>query len=827
MNSDTIAVGIDLGTTNSSVAVSQRGKVETVKKPGGLEYTPSVFGFDKSKNKIVGQKAYEALFDATADGEPLNYKPEVKRIIGTPEVFHFTRAGVSMTAEEISAEILKSLKQDVERKYPNLDTGAAVITIPAAFSILQCEATKRAGQLAGFDQVVLLQEPIAAAIAYGFSAEKNETWLIYDLGGGTFDVAIVLSKDGVLSVLGHGGDNFLGGKNIDYAIVDSVFVPALSKSNSFRQLSRDNRAHEKKFARLKLLAERAKIDLSSYPNTTVEFTGLGKDDDGASIDAAIEVSAPEVEAAMQPLVDRTIEICRDTLASVGLTPSDLSRIILIGGPTQSQYIRDRLGSALGIEVDTNADPVTAVARGACIYGLGQRRQKSVAAGSQTGPTLSLVFQSLTSDTQQTVVGKLTGTPDGTYFIQIQSEDGDFSTDRIQVRNGKFVTSVDLKPNQTNQFWVYLSDESEKPVPATPESFSITHGISVAAAPLPHSVGVSVLEGRGPIQSAVFDRLVEKGAILPTSATRQYKTARALSVHSSDNPLLIRVGEGESLIPDRNAFVCSLGIKGSDLPHDLPAGTVVDLTVSINSFRELSVTAYIPSVDLRLNARATVQEETIEPVELENNLDVELARIRNLEGSVSPSDQTRIASAADSAQSSVRGASVDEDEKRKAAKQLRDLRSILDDAEKSASLPQLKSRFDRAAAEADEAIGALRDAEEVARLNNRVSELRQEAQKAFADQDKVILAALIDRVSDIGAHATRQDPAAWVYFFQSIESGALKLRVQAAAQKLFEEGRAAIASNNLDTLKQVCSKLSGLLEDGAKAATNKLMPGIMK
>ena len=514
MISDTIAVGIDLGTTNSSVTVSRNGVVEVVKKPGGLEYTPSVFGFDKSKNRIVGQKAYEALFDATADGEPLNYKPEVKRIIGTPEVFHFSRAGISMSAEEISAEILKSLKQDVERKYPDIDTGAAVITIPAAFSILQCEATKRAGPIGKLrSSSSLAGANCGGNRHYGFSADKNETWLIYDLGGGTFDVAIVLSKDGVLSVLGHGGDNFLGGKNIDFAIVDSVLVPALERSNGFHQLSRDNRSHGKKFARLKLLAERAKIDLSSYPNTTVEFTGLGVDDDGASIDAAIEVSAQEVEAAMQPLVDRTIEICRETLAMVGLTPSDLSRVILIGGPTQSPYLRNRLSATLNIHVDTSADPVTAVARGACIYGLGQRRQKKVSGEAATGPTLSLVFQPLTSEPQQTVMGKLSGVSGGaSYFVQIQSEDGTFSTDRIPVRNGKFVSSVDLKPNQTNRFWIYLSDEKESPVPANPDSFSITHGISVSAAPLPHSVGVSVLEGRGPNQSAVFDRLIEKGAI---------------------------------------------------------------------------------------------------------------------------------------------------------------------------------------------------------------------------------------------------------------------------------------------------------------------------
>lgn len=161
----TISIGIDLGTTNSSVAINQNNVIEIVTKPGGVEYTPSVFGFDKAKNRVVGQRAYDALYSDTSDTRIKNFKPEVKRIIGTPEKFYFERAGIEMTAEEISSEILKGLVQDILRKYPQFNTTAAVITIPAAFSVLQCEATKRAGNLAGFKHVVLLQEPIAAAIA--------------------------------------------------------------------------------------------------------------------------------------------------------------------------------------------------------------------------------------------------------------------------------------------------------------------------------------------------------------------------------------------------------------------------------------------------------------------------------------------------------------------------------------------------------------------------------------------------------------------------------------------------------------------------------------
>jgi len=246
---------------------------------GEPEYTPSVFGIDRSDNKVVGQKAYEKLFTRASEEEFVNNKAEVKRLMGTADTIRFERLDSSLTPEEVSAEILKSLKENVTRKYPDFSTIAAVITIPAYFSALQAEATKRAGQIAGFKHVVLLQEPLAAAMAYGFDNSENQNWLVYDLGGGTFDVALISSKDGILTVLENGGDNFLGGKEFDLKIVDEIIKPALLDKFKLKGFDRSSDKYRSIFARLKSIAEKAKIELSQYDKVILEVEDIGRDDD--------------------------------------------------------------------------------------------------------------------------------------------------------------------------------------------------------------------------------------------------------------------------------------------------------------------------------------------------------------------------------------------------------------------------------------------------------------------------------------------------------------------------------------------------------------------
>lgn len=368
-----IEIGIDLGTTNSEVAILNNGKVEIVKNTYGDEFTPSVFGVNKGKDEEVGKKPYQRYFkDATPD-EIKNNKPEIKRLMGTKDSVYFSRIDKSYNAEEISSKILTSLKQEAIRKNEKLNTSAVVITIPAHFSTIQAEATKRAGLLAGFKHVVLLQEPIAAAISYGFGKSDNENWLVYDLGGGTFDVSILrvtkelkafpllgINTNGEynstsINIIGNDGDVALGGDDVDQYVTNYV----LEKIAEGASLTVD-RVKEiiglEGLEELKLRLEKAKK--VSQGLIIYELEGRGKFE--------IPILGEEVEEkCYRPIFDRTYELVARAMASTGVTSID--RIVLVGGSTKSYIIQKMLKEKFPhLHIMNSFEPDLSVALGASI-----------------------------------------------------------------------------------------------------------------------------------------------------------------------------------------------------------------------------------------------------------------------------------------------------------------------------------------------------------------------------------------------------------------------------------------------------------------------------
>lgn len=831
-----INIGIDLGTTNSAIAVSNNGTIELFKSgPGQPEYTPSVFGIDISGNKVVGQKAYDKLYKSPSDEEFNNNKAEIKRLMGTGDKVHFDRIDADLTPEEISAEILISLKEVVIRKYPDFPTIAAVITIPAYFDALQAEATKRAGLLAGFKHVILLQEPIAAAMAYGFDNTKNQNWLVYDLGGGTFDVALISSKDGILTVLGDSGDNFLGGKEFDLKIVDEIIKPAILDKFKLKGFDRSNDRYKSIFAQLKYFAESAKIDLSQYDKVTIIVADIGKDDDDNEINVSIDFTRLQFENLIGPLVSKTIDLAKRTLKESGVQSSAVSRIILVGGPTQTPYIRSALENELKLKIDTTVDPLTVVARGACVFGLSQRIPQDLLLESHEANAeehkIELFYDAMTAENEQTVTGKIDSLKeaDDDYFVQIQSESGYYTSSKIRVRNGKFFDTVAIEKGKTSTYWVYLFDNEGKTIPVFPDSFSITHGLTPSGAPIPHTIGVVYSKkgfGNNFLLKEVCDPYFEKGRIPPLKDDKRYKTIRKL-VKGKDDFLPIKVYEGESLNPDSNGVITRIKIEGSKLPYDLPEATELDLTITVDESRSVFVEVYIPSIELTLDARADTYAQAVDTKKLTANLEAQKERIKRLKSSLSSEEQEKLEETVDDLDSNIKNAQNDTDDQRKAERDLRELTSNLEKLEKDMTIPQLSDEFNEKLSELKVSLDEIEDETERARIADVLKSIEEEGAKAIKSNDKDILIRLNEQLRDAITAIVLQKPDVWIYWLSDIKTRRDELSNPTVADYHIDKAEQAAEDGDIDELKRHVRNLLDLLPKETQEEIQQDTAGITK
>jgi len=828
MSAQNIQIGIDLGTTNSEIAVNNKGSVEVIKNIWQDEYTPSVFGFDKSKNKIVGKKAYEKLYKDGSPEEEKNYKAEVKRLMGTSEDVEFPNGKTKMNAEEISSEILKSLREDAQRKYPEINLNAAVITVPAYFSTIQKEATKRAGNLAGFDYVILLQEPISAAMSYGFSSNKNENVIVYDLGGGTFDVAVVSSKDGVLSVLTQNGDNFLGGKDIDNALVDNIIMPQIEKKYpSIREINKSKREYRAIFARLKYAAEKAKVELSQLQKTCIDIDVTDKSlpTDDNSIYVNFEISRKDLETLVDPIVEKTVKLTNKVIKDSGIKKDTIKRIVLVGGPTQMPIIKKILEEKVGIKVDTSSDPLTAVARGAAIFGLSQKIPTEIleknTSKTKDEIVLDINYDGLTSDDEQLIVGVTKEEIKDGYSLQIQSESGYFNSPKIPITNNKFKASIKIEPYKNNLYWIYLFGPNGDQIKVSPESISITHGLTVGSAQLSHSVGFALLSGVDG-QNEEMDFIFNKGDRLPLEKKRTYHTTQRLKKGDENNSLWIKLLEGESKKPDNNIYIADTGINGKELPHDIPEGTEIDITVKIDESNVLTADWHIPIIDKSGDFRATIMDQSLETDDLRKALDQQRQKAASIEGSCSNNEKDTIDEKISDITKSLENADTDEDAKRKANMGIRDLGQVIEELEKSKELPQLKSEFTEKVSNTRDMIVEIGLEENRKNDLSRLEELEKEGKDAIEKKDKFILSNTIERIIELAASVLFSNPQTWVYRFEELKGGSYKFSDTEEAKYYFEKGEKAIEVGDVDGLKGAVMGLTGLLSaEEAEMVTSKV------
>ena len=345
-------IGIDLGTTNSCVAVLEAGAPKVIPNPEGGRTTPSVVSFKKGE-KIVGDSAKR---QAITNPDTVS---SIKRLMGTSKKVEL--AGKKYTPEEVSAMILSYMK-DYAEDYLGEKVTEAVITVPAYFNDAQRQATKNAGKIAGLDVKRIINEPTAAALAYGLEKEEGQTILVYDLGGGTFDVSILELGDGVFEVKSTNGNNKLGGDDFDKKIIDYI-VKEFKKENDI-DLEDDKMAMQ----RLKEVAEKAKKDLSGMKETQISAPFIAKDEDGEPVHLDMTLTRAKFEDLIRDLVESTIEPVKKALKDAKMTKKDIDKVILVGGSTRIPMVYDLIKEELGQEPSREVNPDEVVACGAAIQG---------------------------------------------------------------------------------------------------------------------------------------------------------------------------------------------------------------------------------------------------------------------------------------------------------------------------------------------------------------------------------------------------------------------------------------------------------------------------
>ena len=579
--------GIDLGTTNSAICKMEKGEV--VVKESTTRHkktTPSCVQFKKNGRMDVGDGAYDALPNDVRNyiktGER-NVFVEFKRTMGLDTQYTSKNAQRSFSSEELSAEVLKKLKSYVVDE----EIDAAVITIPAKFDATQTAATKRAAELAGIEHCVLMQEPEAACYAYGLTSnKKNGYWLVFDFGGGTFDAALANVEQGIVTMIDTDGDANLGGKNLDYAIVDALIIPQLCKEYHIDETRKDIRES------LKPYAEKVKNELSTEKASMIETEidgQYGCDDDGEEIWIEMEITQPMLETALKPLFQKAVDITLGLLKRNNLKGEDLASLILVGGPTFSPILRDMLRVQVTNNVDTSIDPMTAVAEGATLYAATQPYEPEDTVVNNETVTLVLDYKATSVLDAEYVTVKLQSAgsrnESSLRFEVSRGDNGWHSGSKELSAKGDYV-ECPLLIGRPNAFIIKVTDGVGNAVPCTPNEFTIIQGTDVSNTILPFNIGIEAKNQL--LEKNVFVPLegLEKKRPLPAvGKKRGLKVPHDLVPGQKDNSMRIPIyqgdfnGENKSAIHNNHVF--DVIITGDDVPALVPKGSEIDIELSVD------------------------------------------------------------------------------------------------------------------------------------------------------------------------------------------------------------------------------------------------------
>jgi len=800
----TVDFGIDLGTTNSAISKMENGTPESIRTNNLKDTMPSCVFINRRGAIQVGDNAFFALkteklnamknWDSSDDNSFI----EFKRTMGSDAKYDSSNAKRSFSSIELSAEVLKTLKSF--EKDENINT--VVITVPAAFKNNQIDHTRQAGKLAGFQQVEIITEPEAAAWVYGQNTEnKDGYWLVFDFGGGTFDAALLKVSDGIRQVIDTEGDIYLGGKNIDEAIVDKIIIPYLKNRFAVDEFLSDD--YKSKILRnsMKFYAEEIKKQLSFSDETSIlSLLGEipGKDDEGNELELDITVSASELENAIAPVFQKSIDISQELLKRNNLEGAKLGALILVGGQTLSPVLRRMLASQI-CKPDTSVDPMTVVAKGAAIYASTIKRKEETIETNPTKIQLEINFEPTSVfDEEDGVIKILADKTESeipaTVFANV-SRLG-WSSGNVEINSIGEIVTVQLEKGKSNAFSVTLYDDKGNKLECEPSSFNVLQGSRGGSAVLPYNIGIEIQDrNTGKLEFRTVEGLT-KSKQLPASGTMSnLKTPKQIRPGMDSDFLEIAIYQGEHGA-DRsraihNHHINTIYITGSDLPALLPANSDVDIELKIDINQKITGLATFPHLAFTFEfENETVTDTTGEDKAsyLANEINKGLNSVTQLKSKgIDGAEIDKAEKELGEIKSQFEKDKLASDKQQQALENLRKVLKVVDKLEGEREWPEMEKELKEAFYNLEE-INKKKGNEQTTKM---VNDIKPNVEQAIRDKDKKHTPALIEMINTHGFELERLEHLIGFILMLDRDFDSVNWRNRQAARNAIERGKSII------------------------------------
>lgn len=833
-----IDYGIDLGTTNSAIARMENG-VPTIKKSDTLKDTvPSCVHFNKRKDILVGDTAFNVMKNDNTralksfEAGKTNTFIEFKRTMGTTHTYECSNMGKDLTSEELSAEVLKKLKSFIQDE----NIYSIVITVPAKFLNPQNEATMKAAKMAGFKHIQLLQEPVAAATAYGLTAKnKDSFWCVFDFGGGTFDSALVKSEEGILSVKDTDGDNWLGGKNLDEAIVDQLIIPYLQETYAIDSILEDTTKKEILRNAVKPFAEEAKIQLS-FKDTHNILSNLGdlpfEDDNGEEPEIDITVTQKDMENVVAPIFQKAIDITKELLKRNNLKGSDLGALILVGGPTFSPILRRMLKEQITDKVDTSVDPMTVVAKGAALFAstITVSDEVKEETRDKTKLQLDIKYEATTVEMDEMVnikvlKEKTVGTFPEKVFVDVVRSDGAWSSGKKQIGEKASIVEVVLNEGQSNSFDVNVYDEAGNKLECQPNQFSILQGIGGldGMQVLPYHIGIAKYFHAE--EKDLFEPVkgLEKSKKVPATGVRNgLKTRTAIRPGMASDFIRIPIYQGdhnaEGTNPVLNNLITEVVISGETLPKLLPEGSDVNITIKVDRSQIMQFIAEFPTIEHTEELKIEIKQ-TEPPTE--EFLTKEISKAKRIAQKVNADD---VAEKLDAFEEQLENEKGSADGKMKILDGLRKELLKLDGAEKSTEYPKVEEELKEAFYELEDLIEKIKRNGDVGNLDikqieSHLEEYRKKVEHIVKEKNIKEAKELTREIGqlDFELRNAVTGNAMDVQFLRHINDtfNSYHWKDATKARQLVNQGLQMATNGNTSGIRNILIQIIGLMPDNEK------------